>query len=171
MDKVDYLILSELLKDARMSFSTIAKKLGISQYIVAKRFEKMEKEGTIGLSMVSIDLSKLGYQGKALLMISNTPDKSKLATIESLTRIKNIISISEIIGAFDILAIAPISDLNSLKALVKEVKKIIGVQKVEVTYINDTSFPVGSGFGEALSKKCVYLSNHEKDSNSKLNSN
>ncbi len=168
MDKLDYLILSELVKDAQIPFSTIAKKLGTSLYTVTKRYEKMKKEGTLVSSMVSIDLSKLGYQGKALLMISNTPDENKLATIEALKKIKNIISISEIIGAFDILAIAPISDLNSLKALVKEVKKIVGLQKVEVTCINDTAFPVGSSFGEVLSKKCIYLSTLEKDSPPKI---
>jgi len=64
MDKEDYLILSELLKDAQMSFLAIAKKFDISPYTVIKRYEGMKREGIILQTMVSIDLSKLGYQGK-----------------------------------------------------------------------------------------------------------
>ena len=45
MDKLDFLILSELLKDAQTPFSTVAKKLGTSPYTVAKRYEKMVKDG------------------------------------------------------------------------------------------------------------------------------
>jgi Lrp/AsnC family transcriptional regulator, regulator for asnA, asnC and gidA len=157
MDRLDYLILSELLKDARTPFSTIAKKLKSSPYTIATRYEKMKKDGTILRTAVSIDLSKLGYQGKVFLMITNMPDRDKHSTIQALKKIRNIIVISEIIGAFDILAVAPVSDLNSMRALVGAVKRIPGVQQVEVTCINDTSFPINSSFGEALSKRCISM--------------
>ena len=64
MDKIDYLILSELLKDASLSFVEIAEKVGTTPYTVRRRYEKMKKEGVIHRCIVSIDLSKLGYQGK-----------------------------------------------------------------------------------------------------------
>ncbi len=157
MDKVDYLILSELLKDAQMPFSAIAKKFDISPYTVTKRYERMKQEGTILRSIVSIDLSKLGYQGKAFLMITVASNQDRLPIIEALTKIRNIIVVTEIIGAFDILAVSPISDFAALRALIKEVKKIPGLQHVEVTCIDGTSFPLDSSFGEVLSKKCLYL--------------
>ena len=163
MDKLDYLILSELLKDAQRSFLTISKKLGVSPSTIAKRYEKMKEDGTITRSVISLDLSKLGYQGKAFLMITNAPNKDKSATIDFLKRIRNIMVITEIIGAFDILAIAPVSDLNSVKALVREIKKIPSVQQVEITCINDTAFPVNSSFAEVLSRKCLYLSTTKND--------
>jgi Lrp/AsnC family transcriptional regulator, regulator for asnA, asnC and gidA len=166
MDKLDYLILSELLKDAQMPFATIAKKLGTSPYTITKRYEKMKKDGTISREIVSIDLSKFGYQGKTFLMITNKPDTSKQATIEALKKIKGIITMSEILGAFDVVAVIPVSDLNSIKAAVKAVKRIPGVQQVEVACIEDTSFPINSSFGEILSKKCLDLANLENNSKS-----
>jgi Lrp/AsnC family transcriptional regulator, regulator for asnA, asnC and gidA len=166
MDKLDYLILSELLRDAQMPFSTIAKKLGTSPYTVAKRYEKMKREGKFAHSIVSIDLSKLGYQGKVFLMITNKPDEDRQAIIEALKKVRNVISISEVIGAFNILAIAVVSDLNSIKSAVWEVKKIPGVQNVEVTCIDDAAFPIKSNFGEVLSEKCLQLAKNLKaDSN------
>jgi Lrp/AsnC family transcriptional regulator, regulator for asnA, asnC and gidA len=163
-DKLDLLILSELLKNAQMPFSSIAKKLGISPYTVAKRYEKMKNDGTIIRSVISIDLSKLGFQGKVFLMITNMPNCDKPSTIQELKKIENILVISEIIGAFDIIAIAPISDVNSLKTLVNAVKKIPYVQKVEITCIDDTSFPIGASFGKVLYERCIYLSEHHDDS-------
>ncbi|MCJ7762797.1 Lrp/AsnC family transcriptional regulator [Candidatus Bathyarchaeota archaeon] len=164
MDKLDYLILSELLKDAQMSFMTIAKKLGISPCTVRKRYQRMKREGVIKKSIVSIDLSKLGYQGKAFLMITNSPSHDKSATIEALMKIKNVMVITEIIGPFDILAIAPVTDLNSIKTLADAARKLPSVQRVEITCISDTAFPVNSSFGQVLSQKCLESAANSPDS-------
>jgi Lrp/AsnC family leucine-responsive transcriptional regulator len=157
MDKLDYLILSELCKDAQLSFVTIAKKHGITPYTVRKRYEKMKKEGIIQKSIVSIDLSKLGYQGKAFLMITVSAERDKSLTISRLKKISNVMLVAEIIGAFDILAIAPVIDLNSIRTLVNKIKKIPNVQRVEITCINDTAFPVNASFGELVSRKSYEL--------------
>jgi Lrp/AsnC family transcriptional regulator, regulator for asnA, asnC and gidA len=155
LDKFDYRILNELLKDARMSFSAIARKLGISPHTVATRYTKMKNDGMINGSVISLELSKIGYQGKAFLMITNSPNQEKSKTIEALTKIRNIISITEIIGFFDILAIAPITDLDSAIALVKEVKALSGVHRVEITLANETAFPVSSDLDKTIAKKYV----------------
>lgn len=157
MDKLDYLILSELCKDAQLSFVIIAKKFGVTPYTVRKRYEKMKKEGIIFKSVVSIDLSKLGYQGKAFLMITVSAERDKSVTISGLKKISNVILVTEIIGTFDILAIAPVIDLNSIRTIVNEIKKLPNVQKVEITCINDTAFPVNPSFGEVLSQKSYEL--------------
>jgi Lrp/AsnC family leucine-responsive transcriptional regulator len=157
MDKLDYLILSELCKDAQLSFVTIAKKHGITPYTVRKRYEKMKKEGIIQKSIVSIDLSKLGYQGKAFLMITVSAERDKSLTISRLKKISNVMLVAEIIGAFDILAIAPVIDLNSIRTLVNKIKKIPNVQRVEITCINDTAFPINASFGELVSRKSYEL--------------
>ncbi len=120
MDKLDYLILSELLKDATLSFVKIAKKLGTSPYTVRRRYEKLKLNGTIYGSTVSIDLSKLGYQGKAFLFITVGREANRSETISHLKKIKNVIEITELIGPYEILAIAPIIDLKSIQTLVKE---------------------------------------------------
>jgi len=157
MDKLDYLIVAELLEDARTPFLTIAKKLGVSPYTVKQRYEYMKQKGLIFRSVVSIDLTKLGYQGKVFLLINTDPEKSKAETIAGLKRISNIISGSEVIGAFDIIAIAPITDYESIKRLVNQVKALPGVQRVQVTCINDTAFPLNASFGKILSQRSRQL--------------
>jgi Lrp/AsnC family transcriptional regulator for asnA, asnC and gidA len=157
MDKLDYLLLSELLKDARMPFSTIAKKIGVSPQTIISHYERMKKKGVIARCILSIDPSKLGYQGKVFLMITNSPSHSKSATLESLRKIENVIVITEIIGSFDILAIALVTDLNSIIKLVSAVKGLDSVQQVEVSLVEETDLPVTPNFAKVYSKRSYEL--------------
>jgi DNA-binding Lrp family transcriptional regulator len=157
MDKIDYLILSELSKNAQASFLKIAKKIGVSSFTVKSRYDKMKKEGIIKRTVVNIDLSKLGYQGKAFLLITNAPNTPKSVVMEELKKIVDVIVVSEIIGPFDIIAIAPIIDLNSIRKLVNEIKRLSSVQRVQITCIDDTMFPVNATFGKVLSEQCLNL--------------
>ena len=157
MDKLDYLILSELLKDASLSFVEIAKKVNTTPYTVRRRYERLKKEGTIQKSMISIDLSKLGYQGKAFLLITLLPNGNRAETVAFLKNVKNVIVVTEIMGAFDILAIAPITDLKSVHSLIAEVRKAPFLARVEIACIDDVHFPVSPNLGTVLSKKCQTL--------------
>jgi DNA-binding Lrp family transcriptional regulator len=47
-------------------------KIGVSPKTVQIRYKKLEEKGIILCSSITIDLSKLGYQGKAYLNITNS---------------------------------------------------------------------------------------------------
>ncbi len=152
MDEIDFLVLGELLLDAQMSFLQIAKKLKISSFTVKSRYDKMVKEGIIHRTIINIDLSKIGYQGKIFLFITNSPSQPKERTIKALKTMRNILVVSEIIGPYDIIAIAPTIDFKNIEELISQIKKIPSVQHVNVTCISDTSFPLSLTFGKILSK-------------------
>jgi len=152
MDKLDYLILSELIKDATLSFVKIAKKLGTSPYTARRRYEKLKQNGIIHRCIVSIDLSKLGYQGKAFLFITVGREANRSETITHLKKIKNVIEITELIGPYEILAIVPIIDLRSIQTLIKEARKAPNIQQIRIACIYNTQFPVGPAFGTQLSE-------------------
>ena len=157
MDKLDFLILSELFKDASLSFVKIANNVGTSPYTVRRRYERMKKEGLIHGCVVSLDISKLGYQGKAFLLITILPNGNKSETIDYLKKIRNVIVVTELIGPFDLLAIAPITDFYSIQELVKEAKKAPYLERVEIACIDDIHFPVSPNFGTILSQKSATL--------------
>ncbi len=147
MDEINLLILRELIRDAQTPFLRIAKKLGVSPETVRQRYRKMKEDGTIKHCSISIDLSRIGYQGKVFLLITNAPNHDKSKTIAILKKMRNVFIASEIIGDFEIIGIASVKDLNSLKELVNEIKKEPSVNRVEFAVINDTAFPVNSRFG------------------------
>ena len=113
----------------------------------------MKQKGIIRKSIVSIDLSKLGYQGKVFILITIKSGDNKIITIHALEKMRNIISISEMVGTFDIIAIAPITDFDSIKEIVLQIRELPSVQRVEVACINNASFPISQTFGKMLSQK------------------
>ena len=157
MDKTDYQILNELLLDSTLSFVKIADKIGISPFTVRRRYEKMKREGIIFSHIVTINLSKIGYQGKAFLMIKTSPNSNKSEIISLLKKIRNIIVVTETIGPYDILAIAPVIDLESIQILLKDARKIPGVQTIQIACSADVNFPIGQNFGKILSEQAMRL--------------
>jgi len=137
MDKLDKLILSYLYNDPQMSFGKIAKKLGTSSYTIRMRYQKMKKNGIIRYSVVGIDLSKLGYQGKASLFITLFPNRDKIVTVPEIIKIRNVYSVIELVGPYDILATAAVKDLNSIRNIIYKIKKLPDVQRVEIAISNE----------------------------------
>jgi DNA-binding Lrp family transcriptional regulator len=152
MKKIETQILMELWKDAQIPFSTIAKKLNVSPETIAKKYKEMKDDGIIFRSSITIDLSRIGYQGKIFLLITARPKQDRATILEALKKIRNIIVVTEIIGDFDILAIGPINDKNSIDMLIEEVKRVPGVKGVEITLLNDTIFPIGPRFEKLISR-------------------
>jgi DNA-binding Lrp family transcriptional regulator len=95
----------------------------------------------------------LGYQGKLFLFINLSSDANKSETIAHLKKMRNIIVITELIGPYDLLAIAPVRDLKNIHMLVKKARKAPGVQQIKIACSNNTQFPIGRNFGTILSKK------------------
>jgi len=66
---IELKILSELMKNSRISDRELAKKIGVSQPTVSRIRSKLEKEGYIREFTVIPDLAKLGYSIMALTFI------------------------------------------------------------------------------------------------------
>jgi len=150
MDETDLEILRLLVRKPQEPFSRIAKKLGISPNTVQSKVQKMKEAGIIHCFSIIIDLSKLGYQGEAYLQITNAPGYNKATTIDRLKVIPNIFIITEIIGAFDIMAIAAVKDYKSIVNMVNTIKQLPSVEKVETDFVMDTQFPATTSFTEQL---------------------
>lgn len=148
MDKIDLQILKELIKDAQTPFLRIAKKIDVSPETVRTRYRKMKEDGIIRHCSISIDLSRIGYQGKVVFLIRNAINHDKSRTIEALKKISDIFIMSEIFGDFEIIAIAPVKDISNLKAILNKIKRLPSVSRVEFTLIDDTTFPVDSRFSK-----------------------
>jgi len=61
-------ILTELMRDSRVSVTRLAKELGISREVATYRMNKMRDDGVILNYVTEIDLAKLGYLGAAVFV-------------------------------------------------------------------------------------------------------
>jgi len=153
MDEVDLRIIQELTKDAQTAFSRIARKIGVSPQTVQTRYEKMKQEGMILRCTITVDLSKLGYEGKVFLRITNAPNQNKKRTIDALKKMQNVFLSTEIIGEFDVLAIAAVKNFKNAGDLVSSIRELPSVEYVEVSFANDTTFPVDTSFTKLFQTK------------------
>jgi Lrp/AsnC family transcriptional regulator for asnA, asnC and gidA len=61
LDELDHQILEALIENARTPFTDIAKNLLVSAGTIHVRVKKMEEEGVIKGSTLSVDYNKMGY--------------------------------------------------------------------------------------------------------------
>ena len=141
MDKLDQRIIKMLIKDPKKPFLNIAKEIGISPGTPSNRYEKMIDDGILFGSSILLDLSKIGYQGKALLFLKANKKYDSETLIQNLSQIPNIFLVSEIIGGFDVLAIVMFKTMTLLKETVNRILGLASVEKVEVAITDDTIFP------------------------------
>jgi DNA-binding Lrp family transcriptional regulator len=66
MRKLELTVISELMKNSRISDRELAKKIGKSQPTITRIRRRLEKEGYIREYSMLPDLSKLGYELMAL---------------------------------------------------------------------------------------------------------
>lgn len=89
LDETGQALLSELLANARIPFSELGRKVGLSAPAVAERVRRLEDAGIIRGYRAEVDLGKLGLPLQAYIRISveNTRDDAFLKKIGQLPEV------------------------------------------------------------------------------------
>jgi len=87
MDEKDRKIIELLQENSRISYTDIAKILGVTETTVRKRIAELEKRGVIKKYTIEVDPSKLGYKNVTILGMDVEPKylleaAKKLAELE-----------------------------------------------------------------------------------------
>jgi Lrp/AsnC family transcriptional regulator, regulator for asnA, asnC and gidA len=139
IDQFDYKIISSLLKDGRMPFSTIAKDLGITDVAVKKRFERMQSRGIIKKVMIDLDYKALGLKGMVQVLLKVDPiavDKAVLTLKED----DFLQSIFKIIGDYNIVFFYLIKDIDNLNNLNKLLSKLNGLLDFKMLFVDEKAY-------------------------------
>jgi DNA-binding Lrp family transcriptional regulator len=118
IDEVDRKILSELLRDCRRSYRSIARRAGVSVGTVLSRIRRLEKAGVIRGYSALLDHEKLGYQLTVLAEI--TVSKGKLLEMEeAIGRLPNTCAVYDVTGSTDALVLAKFRSREELSKFTK----------------------------------------------------
>ena len=142
MDEIDRDILRRLVNDPQKPFLSIAKEIGISPQTVKKRFNTMKKNNVFFGSSMIIDLSKIGFQGKAFLLTNGSKSYESEIAIKLITQIPNVFLISEIVGPYDLLIMIVFRSATEIQEIVNKIRAIDAIENVDVVLILDTDFPI-----------------------------
>lgn len=131
LDEIDHQILDMLIENARTPFTDIAKKLLVSAGTIHVRVKKMEEEGIIKGSTLTIDYEKMGYS--FIAHIGVYLDKTNLTqnVIAELRKIPNITVAYITAGKYNIFCKVRAKDTNHAKDIIFRIDAIDGVSRTE----------------------------------------
>ena len=150
MDRIDKEILKMLKENPEIPFLEIAKKIDISSITVQKRYEEMENKGVLFGTTVMLDLSKIGFKGKAFLFIKTSKNSKVTKMIKTFRQMPNLFLIVEIVGSFDLLAMVVFRDIADITKIVNEIKAVPYVEKVEIALSNESIYPLRKEYTEII---------------------
>ena len=129
IDETDKRIISEYLKDARISYREVAKRLQLAVGTVLTRTKKLENDGTIESYSAILNHDKLGYDIIAISEI--TVSKGKLTEVENaIAKLSPTCAVYDVTGENDVIII---SKFRSREEMSNFTKKLLSMSNVERT--------------------------------------
>jgi DNA-binding Lrp family transcriptional regulator len=144
VDELDLAILRILLKDASISYETIAKEVNTSVSTIHNRIKRMKEENIITRIIPELDTKKLGFDICALIDI-----RIKGGHLEEVQRkfskVANVCSIYDITGEYDTTFVVKFKNTEELNKFVKALASERYVQrtstKLVLNVIKESSVP------------------------------
>lgn len=141
IDDTDRKILSFLTRNARMPFLEIARECGISGAAVHQRVHKMETNGIISGSRMTVKPSSLGLGICAFISLSLTEDNKYQEVVKALKLIPEIVECHFVTGRAAILLKVYCYDNNHLmEILMNTIQRIPYVQSTDTMISLDETF-------------------------------
>ncbi len=129
LDDKDLKILQILARNARVTYTEIGRKVGLSDVGVIKRVRRLENLGVIKGYTVVIDPRKLGYNLVSMTGIDVEPQKL-FDVVNDLKKIENIKFIAITSGDHEIMTIIWSRDRDELAKIHDEISRKEGVKRV-----------------------------------------
>jgi len=117
-ENLDRKLINELLDDGRASLRSLADDLDVSVTTVSNHLSDLEEQGIISGYTPKVDYDKIGYDVTAILQLKVEGNAIPEVT-ESLREQEQMISVYEVTGDHDIIAIGKFSDTDDMNAQIK----------------------------------------------------
>ena len=134
IDNIDRGILSELMINAKVPYTEIAKKLIVSAGTIHVRMKKMEEAGIVKNSRLHINYELLGFDLTAFLGIYLEKGSTYTDVIQQLNLIPEIVEAHYTTGVYSIFAKIRCKNTKHMRQILnEEIQSIKGIQRIETT--------------------------------------
>ncbi|MBI4044900.1 MAG: Lrp/AsnC family transcriptional regulator [Candidatus Diapherotrites archaeon] len=134
LDKIDLRILQSLLYDGRISFSAIAKEVGLTDVAIKKRFERLKRKGVIASISANLDLKTLGYENPIFVQIRSEISKNK-NLVKRLREFDSIVELYQVLGEYNLLAKLVVPNLEMAEKFIESLGTLDGVLDIKASVI------------------------------------
>ena len=118
-ENLDRKLVNELLGDGRASLRSLGEDMDVSVTTVSNHLSDLEDEGIINGYTPKVDYDALGYDVTAIIQLK-VEGSSLPEVTESLKQHKQMISVYEVTGDYDIIAVGKFTDTDGMNAQIKE---------------------------------------------------
>ena len=118
-ENLDQKLINELLGDGRASLRSLAEELDVSVTTVSNHLSSLEEQGIIDGYTPKIDYDALGYDVTAILQLK-VEGHALVEVTERLTEHRQMVSVYEVTGDHDIIAIGKFHDTDNMNDTIKE---------------------------------------------------
>jgi DNA-binding Lrp family transcriptional regulator len=131
IDHLDILILSNLKKDARMPYVTIANTLNVSEGMVRQRVKKLVEGGIIRKFTVMTATHGL----KAIIEVSVEVNVHTTEVAKNIKNIDGVENVYEISGNSDIVTVVDVDNALKLNDVIEEIRSMKNVNNTETKLV------------------------------------
>jgi DNA-binding Lrp family transcriptional regulator len=118
-ENLDAELINELLEDGRASLRSVGESLEVSVTTVSNHLQALESAGTIKGFVPVIDYDTLGYDVTAILQLKVEGEALPEIT-DRMKSMDRMITVYEVTGEFDIIAVGKFEDTDSMDDIIKE---------------------------------------------------
>ena len=134
IDSVDLKILTELIEDASLPYTEIAKKIGVSGGTIHVRMKKMEDLGIVKGSHLEINYKSLGYDITAFLGIFLDKSEFYDKAVDDLKKIPEVVNVHYTTGNYSMFVKIICRDTQHLREVLHDkIQKVYGIQRTETS--------------------------------------
>jgi len=120
-ENLDRKLVNELLGDGRASLRSLAEELDVSVTTVSNHLSELEEDGIIDGYTPKVDYDALGYDVTAILQLK-VEGQALVDVTERLTEHEQMISVYEVTGDHDIIAVGKFADTDDMN---NEIKRLL----------------------------------------------
>lgn len=134
IDSIDLKILTELIQDASLPYTEIAKKIGVSGGTIHVRMKKMEDLGIVKGSHLEINYARLGYDITAFLGIYLDKSEFYDKAVDDLRKIPEVVNVHYTTGNYSMFVKIICRDTQHLREVLHDkIQKVYGIQRTETS--------------------------------------
>lgn len=136
-ENLDEMLVNALLNDGRASLRNLAEELGVSVTTVSNHLSDLDEQGVIKGYTPKVDYDELGYDVTAVIQLK--VEGSAITNVaDTLRDAKQMISVYEVTGDHDVIAIAKFKNTDGMNRQIKNLLNDVNINETNTSVVLNT---------------------------------
>lgn len=120
LDETGWQLLQELQQNARLSYSELGQRVGLSSPAVADRIHRMEEAGIIGGYRAEINLNKVGLPVTAITRLGNAAGQSCSMVMQRVSEVPEVLECYRVTGSDSVVIKVAATSVDHLERVIDQ---------------------------------------------------